>query len=88
MLPVTNQVNCQPPICMATAATSGGPANCPTQDHCCMKPTVVDTVAWLGARCMAVVNKVAGIRPPVAENSATATKRSHRGASGSPPIGT
>ena len=45
----------------------GGPANCPTQDHCCIKPTVVETVPELGARCMAEVNKVAGIKPPSAE---------------------
>src|SRR5580765_2186976 len=70
--PVAAQVHCQPPVALATAATSGGPANWPSADHCCTQPTVVDKVRSLGASRTASANKVAGISPPTLENSSTA----------------
>ena len=66
------QVHCQPPTAPATQATSGGPRNWPAEEHCCIQPTVVDTVSSSGATCTASANRVAGISPPIAENSTTA----------------
>ena len=43
---------------LATQATSGGPANWPSADHCCIQPTVVDSVCSLGARRTASANSV------------------------------
>jgi hypothetical protein len=71
--PVTSQVHCQLPAPLATHATSGGPKNCPNEEHCCIQPTVVDTVPSLGAKRTAKENKVPGITPPTPENKTTAT---------------
>src|SRR6185436_3106386 len=73
--PVTSHVHCQSPVALATAATSGGPANWPSADHCWTQPTVVDNVPSLGASRTASANSVAGISPPTAENSSTAAYR-------------
>src|SRR6185312_16659321 len=62
--PVTTQVHCQPPTRLATQATSGGPTNWPKEDHCCIQPTVVETVRSLGASLTASENSVPGITPP------------------------
>ena len=69
---MATHVQCQPPAALATAATSGGPANWPSADHCWTQPTVVANVPSLGASCTANANNVAGIRPPTPENSSTA----------------
>jgi ADP-glucose pyrophosphorylase len=72
-LPVTAQVHSQPPAKAATQATKGGPKNCPVADHCCIHPTVVDSVSGLGAKRMASANKVPGIKPPTDESKMTDT---------------
>ena len=69
--PVISQVHCQPPTLAASQATNGGPANCPTEDHCCIQPTVVDTVPSWGDRRTAKENKVPGTKPPHMENKST-----------------
>jgi hypothetical protein len=69
--PVTHHIACQPPARAATQAASGGPANCPKADHCCIHPTVVDTVLSSGAIRTASENRVPGTRPPTVENSST-----------------
>ena len=71
MLSVTTQVHCQPPTAPANHATTKGPMNWPVADHCCIQPTVVETVSSLGAKRTAQANKVPGIRPPTAENNTT-----------------
>ena len=63
-LPVTSQLHCQPPARVATQATSGGPANWPSADHCCIQPTVVETVCSPGASRTASENSVPGTTPP------------------------
>ena len=68
---VTQPVSCQPPYRAATQATSGGPANWPSADHCCIQPTVVDTVSVLGASLIDRLKSVAGIKPPSVENTNT-----------------
>src|SRR5262245_34630674 len=70
--PVTSHVNCHPPATEATHATSGGPTNWPNADHCCIQPTVVDSVSSLGVTRTASANSVAGTSPPMAENTSTA----------------
>ena len=42
-VPVTVHVSCHPPTFDATQATSGGPANWPIAENCCIQPTVVET---------------------------------------------
>ena len=42
--PVAAPVQCQPPARAASQATMGGPANWPSAEHCCIQPTVVETV--------------------------------------------
>ena len=59
------------PVVAAIQATSGGPANCPIDDHCCTHPTVVATVSSLGAKRTANENKVPGMTPPMAEKHTT-----------------
>jgi len=70
--PVTSQVSCQPPAMPATQATSGGPMNWPNADHCCIQPSVVDSVCSLGATRTPTANNVAGTSPPTDENASTA----------------
>ena len=70
--PVATHVHCQFPVVLATAATSGGPANWPNADHCWTQPTVVDNVPSPGANRTASANNVAGTSPPTLENSSTA----------------
>ena len=82
--PVSTQVPCQSPLLLATAATSGGPANWPSADHCCTQPTVVDNVPSLGAKRTASANNVAGISPPTPENSNTAAYRNEGARATSP----
>ena len=55
---VTIQLHCHPPVRAATHATSGGPVNWPKADHCCIQPTVLETVDSLGASRTASENKV------------------------------
>ena len=69
--PVTAQVHCQPPTAPATQATSGGPANWPAADHCCIQPTVVEIVSSPGASRTASEKSVPGIMPPTMENNST-----------------
>ena len=71
-VPVSAQVQCQPPTLPATQAISGGPRNWPADEHCCIQPTVVDTVRSLGATRTASENNTPGISPPTAENTSTA----------------
>src|SRR5690606_18937587 len=70
--PVASQVDCQPPVRFTTHATTGGPTNWPSEEHCCSHPTVVVVVCALGATAMACTNRVAGISPPTAESVTTA----------------
>ena len=69
--PVTQGVSCQPPAWAATQATSGGPANWPKADNCCIQPTVVATCCSPGASLTASENKVPGTKPPTPENNNT-----------------
>ena len=71
MLSVTTHVHCQPPTAPANQATAKGPKNWPVADHCCIQPTVVETVSSLGANRTAQANKVLGIKPPTAEYKIT-----------------
>ena len=68
----TQPMACQLPLWVATQATSGGPMNCPIEEHCCVMPTVADTVSGAGASRTARLNRVLGTRPPTMENSSTA----------------
>jgi hypothetical protein len=69
--PVTAPLHCHPPARDATHATSGGPVNWPIADHCCIQPTVVETVASPGASRTASENNVPGIKPPMHEKAST-----------------
>ena len=69
---MASQVSCQPPAWLATQATSGGPPNWPSADHCCIQPTVLPSMASPGASRTASENRVPGMRPPTIENSSTA----------------
>lgn len=69
---VATQVMCQPPTLAASIATAGGPKNCPIDEHCCIQPTVVDTVCSFGAASTTTENRVPGMSPPMAENRTTA----------------
>ena len=66
---VTHQITCQPPARAAAHAARGGPANWPNADHCCIQPTVVETVPSSGATRTASENSVPGISPPTMEKS-------------------
>ena len=74
----TSQVHCQPPTRCAIQATAGGARNCPSDEACCIRPTVVDTVAGDGASRTASMNRVAGTMPPPSENRHTASVAQRR----------
>ncbi len=70
---VQAQVHCQPPARCATHATTGGATNWPSDEACCIRPTVVDTVEGVGATRTASMKSVAGTMPPQSENRQMAT---------------
>ena len=56
---VNHQAGDQSPPWRATSqATTGGPANWPSEDNCCTQPTVVATCCSPGAKRTAKLNKV------------------------------
>jgi hypothetical protein len=65
----------QLPVRAAATATTGGPANCPMADHCCIQPTVVETAPASGATRTDKENSVPGMSPPTMENSSTPAYR-------------
>jgi hypothetical protein len=70
--PSPTQVHCQPPAALATAATSGGPANWPSADHCWTQPTVVARRAFARRQPHRQREQRRRDHPPTLENSSTA----------------